>query len=188
MIFEYVLNLGDKGLEAQALKFPPQSGAKHIISRERTCRADIMCSGAMVFLDSFSHISFASDERRWMNSTAEEEVNVNATEMLRILVLPTQHSITRSRVSFAHATSSGNNSKQSRRDCEGAREGKSMSSRRSRVARHPAAGGGDALKKREEKEYLMKMTCTLNHFCHSRPGQRQIVITRRTASLSVGHG
>jgi len=39
----------------------------------------MMCSGAMVFLDSFSHISFASEERRWMNSTAGKEVNIDAT-------------------------------------------------------------------------------------------------------------
>jgi hypothetical protein len=36
----------------------------------RTSRAERMWSGAIVFLDSFSQISFASDETRWMNSTA----------------------------------------------------------------------------------------------------------------------
>ena len=74
-----------------------------------------MCSGAMVFLDSFSHISFASDESRWINSVAGHDVNINATEVLKFLVLPTQHSITRSRVSFAHVTSSGKSSRPSRR-------------------------------------------------------------------------
>ena len=71
----------------------------------------MMCSGAIVFLDSFSHISFASDERRWMNSTVKKGVNIDTGWMLRRIVLPTQHSITRFRVSFAHVTSSGNNSK-----------------------------------------------------------------------------
>ena len=101
-----------------------------------------MCSGAMVFLDSFSHISLASDERRWMNSMAEKEVNINATEILGILVLPTQHSITRSRVSFAHVTSSGNSSKSSR-----GREFKTIS-----YGTSPAADGGDASKKMDERE------------------------------------
>ena len=46
----------------------------------------MMCSGAMVFLDSFSHISFASDESRWINSAAGHDVNINATEVLKFLV------------------------------------------------------------------------------------------------------
>jgi hypothetical protein len=80
VVFEHTLNLWDEGLEAQALEFQLQPGDKHEILREgRTCRAEIMCSGAMVFLDSFSHISFASEERRWMNSTPKKGVNINAT-------------------------------------------------------------------------------------------------------------
>ena len=142
----------------------------------------MMCSGALVFLDSFSHISFASDERRWMNSTAGKEVNIDATWILRILVLPTQHSITRSRVSFAHVTSSGNNSKPSRRGSEEVSQSKAIS--RSTPS---AAEGGGALKGREMK-CRTNVTLTLNHFRHSRSGQRQIVIARSTASLSVGHG
>ena len=143
----------------------------------------MMCSGAMVFLDSFSHISFASDERRWMNSTAGKEVNIDATWISRILVLPTQHSITRSRVSFAHVTSSGNNSKPSRRGSEGESESKAISW----STQSAAEGGGDALKWGEMK-CRTNVTLTLNHFRHSRSGQRQIVIVRNTASLSVGHG
>jgi len=76
-----------------------------------------------------------------MNSTAKKVVNINSTETLGILVLPTQHSITRSRVSFAHATSSGNNSTQSRRGSEEERESKNVNSRRSRVARPQQAEG-----------------------------------------------
>jgi len=64
-----------------------------------------------------------------MNSTAEMVVNTTATEISGILVLPTQHSITRSRVSFAHVTSSGNNSTQLRRGSREEREGKSVNSR-----------------------------------------------------------
>ena len=119
MVLEHVLDLRDEGLEAQALKLSPQSGDKHTISKEgRTSKAVMICSGAMVFLDSFSHTSFASDERRWMNSAAKTEVNTDVTWIIKTLFLPTQHSITRSRVSFAHATSSGNNSKPLRRGCE----------------------------------------------------------------------
>ena len=82
-----------------------------------------------------------------MNSTAGQRVNTNATAALRILVLPTQHSITRSRVSFAHVTSSGNNSRSSRRGSGEEREDKCMSSRRSRVTRRSQQTEGNALKK-----------------------------------------
>lgn len=36
--------------------------------RKRTSKAVMMCSGEIVFFDSLSHISFACDETRWMNS------------------------------------------------------------------------------------------------------------------------
>jgi len=120
-----------------------------------------------------------------MNSMAEQEVNINATQVLRILVLPTQHSITRSRVSFAHVTSSGNSSKSSRdgewEECEF----KTIS-----YSTSPTAEEGDASEKMEGREEMkhQKKTRTLNHFCHSRPGQRQLVFAWANTSLSVGHG
>ena len=89
-----------------------------------------------------------------MNSTAEQEVNIGATEISRVSVLPTQHSITRSRVSFAHATSSGSNSEPSRRDFEEEREGKGVSSRRSRAARHPRQTEGGNETSDEDDPYL----------------------------------
>lgn len=82
-----------------------------------------------------------------MNSTAKQEVNINITEILGILVLPTQHSITRSRVSFAHVTSSGSNSKPSRRDSKEKRECKSEFNKISCNV-PPAADGRDTSKKR----------------------------------------
>lgn len=37
-------------------------------TRGRTLSAEMMCSGAIVFFDSCSHISFASEDTRCMNS------------------------------------------------------------------------------------------------------------------------
>jgi len=78
-----------------------------------------------------------------MNSMVKQEVNINATEILGFLVLPTQHSITRSRVSFAQVTSSGNSSRSSRggegrQECEF----KTIS-----YGTPPAADGEDVLEK-----------------------------------------
>lgn len=68
-----------------------------------------MCSGAMVFLDSCSHISLASDEIKWMNSS-KWLASMEAGEGTGIGRLPTQHSITKSRVSLAQTTSLGSSS------------------------------------------------------------------------------
>jgi hypothetical protein len=65
----------------------------------------------MVFLLSCSHISFASDEIRWINSICALGQSLDVrTEIWRDYDVPTQHSIIKSRVSFAHETSSGSNS------------------------------------------------------------------------------
>jgi hypothetical protein len=72
-----------------------------------------MCSGAMVFLFSCSHISFASEDIRWMNSA----MNSMCWSVFKAMAMkvnqcsPTQHSITKSRVSLAHTTSLGNSSR-----------------------------------------------------------------------------
>lgn len=69
----------------------------------------MMCSGAMVFFDSCSHISFASLLRRCINST-DPLVFVMREREQRERDVPTQHSMIKSLVSFAQVISLGNNS------------------------------------------------------------------------------
>jgi len=78
-------------------------------SNTRTFSAPMICSGAIVFFDSCSHISFASEEIKWMNSSNMCELQRGREDRWRCS--PTQHSMTRSRVSFAHVTSAGRSSK-----------------------------------------------------------------------------
>jgi len=96
----------------------------------RTFSAVMICSGAIVFLDSSSQTSFASEAIKWINSVAgfdfefrlRKEGQRRRREKTEWSVLvqaktrfepcsPTQHSMTRSRVSFAHVTSFGRSSK-----------------------------------------------------------------------------
>lgn len=68
----------------------------------------MICSGAIVFLDSCSQISFASDEIKCINSSGNRsgkgihEENMHAS--------PTQHSMMRSLVSLAQTMSFGSSS------------------------------------------------------------------------------
>ena len=68
----------------------------------------MICSGAIVFFDSASQISLASEDIRWMNSGREAQSRV--TDQREQSALPTQHSIIKSRVSFAHVMSLGSSS------------------------------------------------------------------------------
>lgn len=80
-----------------------QESARHTVS------ADMICSGAIVFLLSASHISLASEDIKWMNSTTKSSVHqIYQGHLCRRS--PTQHSMTRSRVSFAQTISLGSSS------------------------------------------------------------------------------
>ena len=76
VILQYTLYFRREGLKPQSLwRTHVQNGAPRTTIARLTLRAEMMCSGAIVFLDSCSHISFASDEIRWMNSTAAERAS-----------------------------------------------------------------------------------------------------------------
>jgi hypothetical protein len=62
MILQYIFDLGRKRVKTKAL----HGSERTIESRDKmpTLRAAMMCSGAIVFFDSPSHISLASDDIR----------------------------------------------------------------------------------------------------------------------------
>jgi hypothetical protein len=106
VIFQYIFYLGCEGVEAEALK--RLVSRKTDIGEVRTLRALMICSGAIVFLDSCSQISFASDEIRCMNSCGHK--SGKGLDRKSRHASPTQHSMTRSLVSFAHTMSLGSSS------------------------------------------------------------------------------
>lgn len=82
--------------------------------KRRTFRADRICSGNIVFFESFSHISFASDAIANTNSRMEEEVHQQELKGNRYQdrkLIPLQHSVIKSLTSFEQVKFFGINSK-----------------------------------------------------------------------------
>jgi hypothetical protein len=108
VVLENVFDLGLEGRKAQGLHCRRVSCADGQLPCETLAsRAERMWSGAIVFFDSFSQMSFASDEIRWMNSAARSTWLAQGGKEAKS---PTQHSMTISRVSFEHVMSFGSSS------------------------------------------------------------------------------
>lgn len=78
MFFEYLFYLGNEVVELELLQWRLSDSYKgpqnKRIAIRLTSSAVRICSGEIVFRDSLSHISFACDAMRWMNSTQEVEL------------------------------------------------------------------------------------------------------------------
>lgn len=97
VLFKDVLDLSDKFVEPEFLvgTTPSTRGVSSIhlqtAPRERdgtgrTLRAETMCSGLMVFFESFSQISLASDETVKRNSEYSVRVSARVSEAERVRV------------------------------------------------------------------------------------------------------
>ena len=77
MILQNILYLRRKCLKSKSLgEQGVNDSTLRTVLTEQTFSADMMCSGAIVFFDSCSHISFASEEIKWMNSEEQRQPQV----------------------------------------------------------------------------------------------------------------
>jgi hypothetical protein len=96
VILEHALYLWAETCESETLN-RRECSFKQRKKRRSTVRADMICSGAIVFLFSCSQISLASDEIRWMNSGGNQQQNSFDSSIGRCIFTYTTfyHKITR---------------------------------------------------------------------------------------------
>lgn len=68
MVFEYIWDFGSERVKAESLYWPWVGTGIHNKYYMRTLRASMIWLGAIVFFESCSQISFASDDMRCINS------------------------------------------------------------------------------------------------------------------------